>query len=145
LRLERRADRLEPALGAVRVEPRRAEHRPAERQDVAHVRAGQVVHVTLYHAAPAVAESDARVPVRHPVLDDGPAGRVGAGDVASAGGQLESPAWGSVAVGMDGAPTRRTPAYRLAHQARRPVRPGRGRGAGWARDPPAAPAPLGGL
>src|SRR5690606_9693961 len=90
LRLERRADRLEPALGAVRVEPRRARHRPAERQDVAHVRAGQVVHVTLDHAAPAVAESDDRVPVRHPVLDDGPDGRVEAGDVATAGEQTDS-------------------------------------------------------
>src|SRR5690606_5374580 len=47
--------------------------------------------------------------------------------------------------GMGGAPTRRTRAYRLAYQALRPVRPGRGRGADWARDLRAAPAPLGGL
>ena len=80
-----------PPSDGVRVVPRGAEQRAADRQLVADVLPGEREAEPVDDAAPAVAEADDRVPVLAlAALDDGTDRGVQAGDVAAAREQSDS-------------------------------------------------------
>src|SRR5262249_56452766 len=77
-------DALDPALDLQRIGPRRAEDRPAARQDAAHGLHVEREAVSLERPAPAVTEADELVPVARDALAyDGADDGVQAGTIAS--------------------------------------------------------------
>jgi len=91
LGLERREHRVHAAVRPVRVVARRAEERPADREDVADVLARHRLGRTVDDTLPPVAEADDRVPVLAlAALHDRTDRRVEARHVAATGEQSDS-------------------------------------------------------